>query len=172
MVLEFDAGLSKLLDRGSRSGTSLPASPLADILQAEAEMEAVVAFVLGAVKEEHCSVVQGHSQAPQEALASAANYSLFLSQAEERTPLSLFCVFALDFRFYNGRACRLHHKNGFGHAFDRESGADHESVFDHARISAHGSACGDCAGVFHLLAVDKTLLQVVNAPSCSSGAGE
>lgn len=145
--------------RKSCSGASVTASRLAGILLAAAEMVGAASFEVAAVEEEHCSVVQGRSLGQQVALASAEHCSPSLFLVEGRTPLSLFCVSAPDFRSWYGGACHLRHMNGSCHAFDRESGADRENVFGHASVFA-------CAGVLCLLP-----LRFVDDPVCFSGAG-
>lgn len=103
--------------------------------------------------------------------ASAEHCPLYLSQAGGHSLLSLACVFVRDSRSYNVCVFRLRHKNGCGHVFDRESGAVRESAFDHENSFAHESVCGGYAFLSHLLAADKTPLQVETVLSCSFGVG-
>lgn len=170
-MLELEVGLgpvpqrlgSEALEEVLCSGPNVPASPLGGILAEAAVMVEAAVLALVSAQEERCSVSLGHSQVLPVVRATAGHCYLFLFLGEGHIPPSPVYACDLGSHFYSGRACPLHHGNGYGHAFDRVSGDDHGSVF------AHESVCD--AGGNRLLAKDMIPLRGAIALSCTSGAG-
>jgi hypothetical protein len=137
------------------SGPSAPASLLEGILEAVAGKVAAVALAQVSVKEERCSVAPEHSRVPLVVPSSVERYSPFPFQDEGHIPLSPSYASALGSRSYGVHACPPRHKNGSGHAFDRESGDVHGSVFAHENACVHENVCVGWAGVNRPLAEDR-----------------
>lgn len=158
-------GSEVLEEEGLCFEPNVPASLSVDILVEAVGTVEVAALALVSVQEEHCSVSLVHSQVLLVVPATAGHCSLFLFLDEGHIPPSPVCACDLCCHFYIVRAFLLHHKNGYGHAFDRASGDDHGSLFGHESVF-DGSGVG-----IRLLATDRIPLPEEIVLSCTFGAG-